>query len=468
MKFLTTTKRDHAISEIISGLGHEGERGDGPGPRLLDRAIFRQLRVGENGRLFRIYKVRTLSRTGEPPNGWVRALRNTGLDEVPQLFNVLRGEMALVGPRPLTPDEQANCRGDGVRRLNRRPGITGLAQILCGVDGATTLRVPLDLIYIAHRSVLLDLLICLFTIRRVIGLPVPIDATREALFRGRPKTPSKTVNILFRVLRRHASRAADCDCALCRGDRGAAPDQGIAVVTGASGGLGGAFCAELTALGWDVRATGRDADRLRDLQASGLCADWMAVDLASADAVTKLTRRWPEADMLVLAAGATTAGPLIDSTPSDTALLNVNAVLELSLAYGAGMVARHRGRVIFVASTVAGRPAPGMATYAASKAFQVSAARSLAAEWAPFGVSVTCCVPGPFRSEFAQRAGLADGNDGGGRGPAPRQIARRALARSTRPGATVFPDFGSWVRWTLYALIPNRLLSALARRKAAR
>ena len=106
-------------------------------------AIFRQTRVGRNGRFFTCYKFRTMIREAPPncptvaltdaeryvtPIG--RILRKTSLDELPQLWNVLKGEMSLVGPRPLIPKEETVHRlrmQNGVYRV--RPGMTGLAQI---------------------------------------------------------------------------------------------------------------------------------------------------------------------------------------------------------------------------------------------------------------------------------------------------------------------------------------------------
>ncbi len=101
-----------------------------PGP-----VLFRQERVGRGGRLFVLYKIRTMrtqtdGRGGERITAVGRVLRRTSLDELPQLWNVLRGDMSLVGPRPLIPQERrihALREAAGVYVL--RPGMTGLAQI---------------------------------------------------------------------------------------------------------------------------------------------------------------------------------------------------------------------------------------------------------------------------------------------------------------------------------------------------
>ncbi len=139
-----------------------GISGQGP-------VLFRQQRIGRGGRPFTILKLRTLPPGGGPPSPLGRLLRRSSLDELPQLWNVLRGEMSLVGPRP-----QLACHlpGDpGVRRRRHRclPGITGLAQ----VRGRNLLpwarRFEFDLEYVERRSLLLDLWILLLTVPVVLS-----------------------------------------------------------------------------------------------------------------------------------------------------------------------------------------------------------------------------------------------------------------------------------------------------------
>jgi Undecaprenyl-phosphate glucose phosphotransferase len=149
-----------------------------PGP-----VVFRQQRVSFAGRVFRIYKFRTMydvhaeqdepswTRRGDPritPVG--RLLRRASLDELPQLFNVVRGEMSLVGPRPERPELierfRDRLRGYMVRQ-HVKAGITGWAQVH-GLRGDTSLarRVKYDLFYIRHWSLWLDLRILLLTLLR--------------------------------------------------------------------------------------------------------------------------------------------------------------------------------------------------------------------------------------------------------------------------------------------------------------
>ncbi len=153
-----------------------------PGP-----VIFRQRRVGRDGKLFTILKFRTmyaeterevqklahLNEVTEPlfkirddprltPVG--RVLRRLSLDELPQLWNVLRGEMSLVGPRPALPDEVAQYTDQQMKRLQVAQGATGLWQVSGRSELTFEKMIALDLYYIEHWSPWLDLEILLATI----------------------------------------------------------------------------------------------------------------------------------------------------------------------------------------------------------------------------------------------------------------------------------------------------------------
>ncbi|HEV2786312.1 MAG TPA: sugar transferase [Solirubrobacteraceae bacterium] len=146
------------------------------------RVIYRQRRVGKGGREFDVLKLRTMVDGAEyiGPGLAVnvgdtritrvgKLLRRTSLDELPNLVNVLRGEMAIVGPRPTLPSQVAQYTERERGRLSVRPGITGWAQ----VNGRTSLpwtdRIELDLWYIEHRSWRLDLQILWRSARMVLG-----------------------------------------------------------------------------------------------------------------------------------------------------------------------------------------------------------------------------------------------------------------------------------------------------------
>jgi exopolysaccharide biosynthesis polyprenyl glycosylphosphotransferase len=145
----------------------------GPGPIL-----FRQVRIGEGGRPFKLYKFRTMVADAEADGVAVwaakgdarvtpvgRILRRTRLDELPQVWNVLRGDMSIVGPRPERPEFiqlLAQQVPFWTRRHLVKPGITGWAQLRCGYTndavGAAE-KLSYDLYYLKHRSLLLDLTI---------------------------------------------------------------------------------------------------------------------------------------------------------------------------------------------------------------------------------------------------------------------------------------------------------------------
>lgn len=150
---------------------------DSPGP-----VLYRQRRAGRDGQPFEMLKLRTMVdgaermgaglavNAGDPRITRVGALlRRASLDELPNLVNVLRGDMSLIGPRPTIPEQVARYTPRERERLRVRPGITGWAQ----VNGRAALtwreRIELDLYYIEHRSLALDLRIAWRTVRLVLG-----------------------------------------------------------------------------------------------------------------------------------------------------------------------------------------------------------------------------------------------------------------------------------------------------------
>ena len=161
--------------------------------RLEGRPIlFRQTRIGRHGRPFTMYKFRTMHRDAEDRLSDLeslnerrgpafkitndpritrsgRVLRASSMDELPQLWNVLRGDMSLVGPRPALPREIAEYDVWHRRRLSMSPGITGLWQVRARQADDFDVRAQLDLVYIDTWSLLLDLKIMLRTIPAVIG-----------------------------------------------------------------------------------------------------------------------------------------------------------------------------------------------------------------------------------------------------------------------------------------------------------
>jgi lipopolysaccharide/colanic/teichoic acid biosynthesis glycosyltransferase len=156
--------------------------------------FYKQTRLGRNGRLYYIYKIRSMVRDSERLTGpcWStprdprvtpigRFLRSTHLDELPQLWNVLRGDMSLVGPRPERPeflDELEKAYPRYRERLAVRPGLTGLAQVQLPPDSdLTSVRRKLvcDLYYVEHVGPTLDLQILLTTPLYLLGIPFTVS-----------------------------------------------------------------------------------------------------------------------------------------------------------------------------------------------------------------------------------------------------------------------------------------------------
>jgi lipopolysaccharide/colanic/teichoic acid biosynthesis glycosyltransferase len=134
------------------------------------RVIYRQLRIGKDGQPFSLLKLRTMVSGSDPVGIGTavtrddprvtrvgRLLRRTSLDEVPNLVNVLRGEMAIVGPRPTIPAQVDDYTSRQRRRHEVRPGITGWAQVQGRAGIPWDERIELDVWYVENRSLALDL-----------------------------------------------------------------------------------------------------------------------------------------------------------------------------------------------------------------------------------------------------------------------------------------------------------------------
>jgi lipopolysaccharide/colanic/teichoic acid biosynthesis glycosyltransferase len=151
--------------------------------------IYRQRRIGRDGRAFEVYKLRTMVTGAEGMGAGLAVdegddritrvgalLRRTSLDELPNLINVLRGEMSIVGPRPTVQVQVDRYTERQRRRLAVRPGITGWAQVQGRASLPWPERIELDLWYIEHESLVLDL--------RVLWLTARMVLTGHGLYRG--------------------------------------------------------------------------------------------------------------------------------------------------------------------------------------------------------------------------------------------------------------------------------------------
>ena len=161
--------------------------------------LYRQVRAGWHGRLFTIVKLRTmrppvvgehaLASDGVRLTALGKFLRATSLDELPELWNVLRGDMALVGPRPLLPEYLPRYSREQARRHEVRPGLTGLAQIKGRNGLGWPERLTLDVWYVDHRSLRLDAKILCATALAVLrrdGVSADGHATMPE-FQGAPR-----------------------------------------------------------------------------------------------------------------------------------------------------------------------------------------------------------------------------------------------------------------------------------------
>jgi short-subunit dehydrogenase len=226
----------------------------------------------------------------------------------------------------------------------------------------------------------------------------------------------------------------------------------VALVTGASSGIGAEFAKQLSARGYGVILVARRADRLEQL-ASELpgSAHVVACDLVrDAGALSGLVaERGLEVDVLVNNAGFGTHGRFTEIDPTRDAeqvRLNCEAVVTLTHAFLPGMIERHRGGVITVASTAGMQPIPYEATYSASKAFARTFSDALSGELRGTGVRVLCVNPGPVPTEWQQVAGY----DPDYLPPVPgkisaEQVARESLRAFERGRRTIIP--GTVMRW---------------------
>ena len=167
--------------------------------------LFRQLRPGLHGQLFPLYKLQTMTSARDQKGQLLpdaqrlprlgRWLRATSIDELPQLWNVLRGDISLVGPRPLLPEYLPLYSPEQARRHAVRPGITGWAQINGRNAISWEQKFRYDVWYVENLSFALDLRILVRTAGRVLrahDISAPGHATTEA-FRGTPSSPDSSL-----------------------------------------------------------------------------------------------------------------------------------------------------------------------------------------------------------------------------------------------------------------------------------
>jgi short-subunit dehydrogenase len=231
---------------------------------------------------------------------------------------------------------------------------------------------------------------------------------------------------------------------------------GWAVVTGASSGLGAIFVEKLAQRGLPVVLAGRHEARLTEVRqrvqrvAPGVEVELVVGDLGARGGVEALVAALDGRviDVLVNNAGFGTYGRLPEGDPDrdrDLIAVNVDALVRLTHAVLPAMLARGRGRILNVASTIAFQPAPYQATYGASKAFVLSFSQALSAETRGTGVTVTALAPGPTRTGFVDALDADVSQTIYGRLAAPEPVVAAGLRALDRGRPVVVPGLRNWL-----------------------
>lgn len=246
---------------------------------------------------------------------------------------------------------------------------------------------------------------------------------------------------------------------------------GIALVTGASSGIGDAFARLLAARGYDLVVVARDKERLDKLAADvAVDVEVMTADLADRSQLAVVEARLRDAtsapvDVLINNAGFGTTGRFHElDADEETREIDVNVVALVRLTHAAldGMVRRGKGGVLNVSSIAGYQPTPGNTTYGATKAFVTSFSQALHEELRGTGVAVTCLTPGMTRAEFQQRAGYSTSHLPERAWQTPEEVARAALDGLARNDALVVPGWHNKVLAASTHLAPRWLVRRIA------
>ena len=253
----------------------------------------------------------------------------------------------------------------------------------------------------------------------------------------------------------------------------------VALITGASSGIGAELARVFASHGHRVALVGRRIDRLKDLAADLTAAGCpapvvIACDLGQPDAAGKIAQalaaEGAEVEYLVNNAGYGLFGPAIERDRTEQLgiiAVNVQALTDLSLRFSDHLIA-HGGGIINVGSIASFLPGPGMAVYYASKAYVLSFTEALRFELAPHGVRVTVLCPGPVPSEFQDRAGFAPGIDSAILNVTATHVARQAYVGLMTNQRAVLPGLGVKIVVFLLRFFPRRLILAAVGRMQLR
>ena len=234
----------------------------------------------------------------------------------------------------------------------------------------------------------------------------------------------------------------------------------LALVTGASSGIGTCFARALAARGYDLALVARRRDRLEELAAElPTTTHVFDCDLGRDAALlpARVREAGLEVDLLVNNAGFGSWGRFLELDPErevDQIRLNCEAVVTLTHAFAKPMVDRGRGGVITIASTAGHQPLPYEAVYAATKAFARSFTLALGEELRGSGVKVLCVDPGPVRTDWQETAGYDDTEDTKGVPSLvePEQVVDEALAAFDAGKRSLVP--GRTMRWIMRLTAP--------------
>ena len=249
-----------------------------------------------------------------------------------------------------------------------------------------------------------------------------------------------------------------------------------ALVTGASSGIGREIARQLAAGGTDLVAVARDAARLKALAAElAVDVEVLVADLADPVQLAGVESRVADAqrpvDLVVNNAGFGTYGDFagldVDGETREIAV-NVTAVVRLTHAALAGMVARGRGAVLNVGSVAGLQATPGNATYGATKAFVASFGEAVAGELAGTGVTLTTVLPGFTHTEFAERAGTGGRKIPEAAWQSADEVAAAALAATRAGRPWLVPGLLNKAMVAAATPIPRSLKRRIAARVATR
>ena len=249
----------------------------------------------------------------------------------------------------------------------------------------------------------------------------------------------------------------------------------VALVTGASSGIGAAFARQLAARQHDLVVVDRDREGLESLvketAAHDVEAECMVVDLGVSDQLAVVERRLSDpvrrVDILINNAGFSSSGPFHELSLDEQMRqiqVNVVAVVRLTHAALSTMVPRRGGGILNVSSVEGFLPAPGNATYSATKAYVTSFTEAVHEEVASVGVRVTCVCPGLTRTEFLERAGVDFSGLPGFLWMDPDPVAKAGLNCLDRNQALCVPGPHNRVAVEFLQLAPRAIVRRMAGR----